>query len=322
MVKETWRCWTISFAKNLVSSISSSLIFSLLTCTLEIGISKHNLETTLLWWRNKPQSYVNAMTPEQKSQLYEEARRNLPTQRAIIQQKKASVQQELAAKLAAKHAKAHSVEEKQRSVKLKATKEVGLYGGPWELSELDEKVVEYDHCLRKALICQLKFNRDVLQCQGRRNLFHETTGGRPVPVSGLLENLREVLMLNESGEEAEVATTTLTLRDASEMDEEIELKKKEVKKKLEVARKARQAKKAKELLPKFLDDPSLLVQSRVLHNCCEDGAAAQWYPATVLGIAVERNAIQTLFTIGYEDEEGTYDFSLLSDLKKGDLILL
>jgi hypothetical protein len=49
----------------------------------------------------------------------------------------------------------------------------------------------------------------------------------------------------------------------------------------------------------------------------------QWYPATVTAIVRQgKRAVDTKYSIKYDDEEGFYTFKLLVDLKKGDLILL
>ena len=83
------------------------------------------------------------------------------------------------------------------------------------------------------------------------------------------------------------------------------------------------------MLPQFQDNPLLLVEKRVMHNCIEDGSEqAQWFNATVLRLAEDipdgANAIDAEYIIkcDIDKDEDEWTMPLLKDLKKGDLIVL
>ena len=106
-------------------------------------------------------------------------------------------------------------------------------------------------------------------------------------------------------------------------------RKKKLVKKLRDARQKVMINKSKAMLPQFQDNPLLLVEKRVMHNCIEDGSEqAEWFNAIVLRLAEDipdgANAIDAEYIIKYniDEDEDEWTMPLLKDLKKGDLIVL
>ena len=232
-----------------------------------------------------------------------------------------ALQQKLQQKLREKSSKKQQQEQKAVDTRLKASRVVYKFGGPWSLSEVTTKLGEYDPTTAKqAILAQLRFHRDVLKSRGDRSLFAETRRGVAYTVEELEAHLREVLAINDCDVDFE-QDTGLVYQNLDEID--VESTKSAVVQRLEKARKGRQAKQAKEHLPALQRNPADLVGKQVLHQCSEDGATPFWYPAKILDIAKKNdNPFRIKFTIQYDGEDGTYNFALLSDLKNGDLILL
>ena len=76
----------------------------------------------------------------------------------------------------------------------------------------------------------------------------------------------------------------------------------------------------------MLKDPSLLVGKKIKH-CVQESEAEdpQWFDASVIKIdKTYKDPIRTRYEIIYDIDgvDKKFSFSLLSDLKKGDLIIL
>ena len=94
---------------------------------------------------------------------------------------------------------------------------------------------------------------------------------------------------------------------------------------LELRRK-RCIKQQQELLPKFEEKPELLVQKRVLHKFVEEGTTEpEWFKAKVVVIILKnvKYPLKSNCVIKYdeEDDDTSWQFLILADFKKGDLIL-
>jgi hypothetical protein len=95
-------------------------------------------------------------------------------------------------------------------------------------------------------------------------------------------------------------------------------------KKLRDQRQKQVADLSKEKLSCFLKDPGSLVSRRVSHKCREPGQPAEWYSGKVTRLVKKnvRDPIKTKFEIIYDvDPDAEWEFPLLSDLGKGDLIV-
>ncbi|ELT89447.1 hypothetical protein CAPTEDRAFT_212803 [Capitella teleta] len=306
---------------NVMGEREMVVLNNLLRC--KPGISAHNLETTLMWWQNKPASYLEDLTKPQREKLHMEARKKIPQMKCAISQHRKVLKEKVEQKLKDKHEKKEKQEVRHINMRLKASREVFSYGGPWASEEVEAKLSALVPAQqRKALLCQIRFHRDVLKSAGPRTLFQESSNALAYDVKRLTANLAEILARNDGA--SEVPAPTLVYKEPEDIDQATVEKKRELKLKLEKARKSRQAAKAKERLPALVSDPSSLVGQRFLHQCNEPGEPAQWYPATVRGIHKQgKEPFNTEFKVVYdEDEEETWHFPLLKDLRNGDMILI
>ncbi len=74
----------------------------------------------------------------------------------------------------------------------------------------------------------------------------------------------------------------------------------------------------------FLDSPEHLVGKNVIHQCAEDDIV-DWFVGKITGIVKpHKDPSKTKYSIQYEIEEfkNTWEFCLLKDLQKGDLIVI
>jgi hypothetical protein len=268
---------------------------------------------------------LESLDDEKREAIHAEARSSMPRLRAAAKQRKEDLQRKLHLKLRSKATRKEQQEQKAINTRMKASREVFRFGGPWTLSEVSVQMEQLNGAaVRQALLAQLRFHRDVLHSKGDKTLFNESRHGVVHSIDVLESHLREVLELNgDTIEEVERVEDGLVYKDLTEVDDDVWQKKSVVIQRLEKGRKCRLATQAKESLPRLEATPSELVGRRVLHQCCEDGGAPQWYPGVVGPIVKQSaNPHRVLFEISYDGEEDSYTFSLLSDLKKGDLILL
>ena len=94
---------------------------------------------------------------------------------------------------------------------------------------------------------------------------------------------------------------------------------------LKAARKKRQSKQQKDkILPTLMKDPQNLVGKKVLHQCAEDGII-DWFIGKVTGIVKHhKDPLKIKYSIQYEveDYQTTWEFCLLKDIEKTDLIVI
>ena len=265
---------------------------------------------------------MESLDGETREAIHAEARASMPRLRAAAKTRKEDLQRKLHLKLQSKATRKEQQEQKAINTRMKASREVFRFGGPWTLSEVSGQLEQLDGAaVRQALLAQLCFHRDVLHSKGDKTLFNQSRHGVVHSVDVLERHLREVLELNgDNTEEVEAVDDGLVYKDITDVDGVVLQKKSDVIQRLEKGRKRRLATQAKENLPHLEATPSELVGRRVLHQCCEDGGAPQWYPGVVGPIV--KASTNPLFEILYDGEDDSYSFSLLSDLKKGDLILL
>ena len=75
-------------------------------------------------------------------------------------------------------------------------------------------------------------------------------------------------------------------------------------------------------MPIYIESPEKLVGKHIQHKCV-DGNTVVWFGGTVTGIkTVKPDPVKTEFNVIYDEEpEATWFFPLLSDMKKGDLLV-
>jgi hypothetical protein len=79
------------------------------------GISANNLETTLLWWQNKPARFLEQLDEEKRDALHASARSKLPALKAKLQERRQLYKEELEEKLHEKQRQKQTAELKHRA---------------------------------------------------------------------------------------------------------------------------------------------------------------------------------------------------------------
>ncbi|ELU15134.1 hypothetical protein CAPTEDRAFT_215981 [Capitella teleta] len=248
------------------------------------GISAGNLETTLLWWQNQPAEYLRAKSKEENAAIHQEARAQASTIRALMQDRKELISKQIKDKLAEKQQKKEMKATKEVNTKIKTSREVSQYGGPWVTeAEVESFLQDMAPAVqRKALVAQLRFHRDVVQVRGSKVLFQESSQGEKFSPEQLKEHFIEVLSINVDASE-DFPPQDLTYRQASDIHEATDVQKFDLTMKLQAARNSRLA---KTHLPSFLQQPSSLIGKRFLHLCRNaPGERPEWFPGTVLEVA-------------------------------------
>lgn len=141
------------------------------------------------------------------------------------------------------------------------------------------------------------------------------------------DNLVGVTIENDVLQDQEVGAgkTNVSLRPGQERTEGLEIQKDLFHSRIKEARMKRKANRSKSQLQRYLENPESLVGKRIKHRVKEDNICeAEWFDAQVLKVdKILPDPSKTKYDVQYDidGEDETFSFALLSDLKKGDLIV-
>ena len=189
-----------------------------------------------------------------------------------------------------------------------------------EKSERNEN--QKDKKVKEAILIQIKFHKNVLKSRGSRELFQGSAKGVKYSITELKENLRCILKLNHGADQEIEKESGLLYKPLNDMLTEIDAKKSEVFEKLSKTRQKVTVKNSQDNLSKFLKEPDMLVGKSVRHKL-KVTSRTEWFDGVVDSVKERtEDVMKTEYTIRYlESDEEVWFFSLLVDLKNGDLIL-
>ena len=284
-----------------------------------------SLETYVMWLQNKPSSWLQSLSVEEKEQTLNAARVAAPSIKATFIKRKDALMEKKKEQLEVRQRKKVDKEEKIATGKLEVSRKITQYGGPWLAGEIDAKLEELNTSEQvNALHIQLKFHQAVLQSKGQRELFQKTSKGKNFTVQQLRDNLLQVLKDNPTADIVSRTNNDLQFKATADMNDHHSTQKRILGEKLREARLKRQAHQQKEQLPEYIKNPQSLVGKHVLHCCRESGEnQSSWFGATVTGLwQIKRDTVKTEYKILYdESSDDEWHMPLLCDLEKGDLII-
>ena len=138
----------------------------------------------------------------------------------------------------------------------------------------------------------------------------------------LLENFKEVL---EYVLPKRLVVESPTLLEKPVRDNNVENQKIKLLDKLKEGRLQLVIKKQRASLAAYIDQPLLLVGKKIQHKVREEGHDETfWCKGNVLDVCSinENNIKKSLYFVQYDGEEEKWEFPLLVDLEKGDLIII
>jgi hypothetical protein len=147
-----------------------------------------------------------------------------------------------------------------------------------------------------------------------------------VSVEQLQHNLCQLIQLNPVTPDAEEngQSSSDGIRPREERTPMLNSEKVKLREKLLAARQKRVLKEKKKR-DIYIVDQEKLVGMRIKHNCADNDDAGDWFDAQVLALGKKSdNPLKTEYTVKYDidDDDTSWQFNLLMDLKKGDLIIL
>ncbi|XP_077869048.1 uncharacterized protein LOC144360010 [Saccoglossus kowalevskii] len=278
-------------------------------------------ETLIMWSNNKTREWLDNKDPIEKEKLMADARRTAPSYKEKYQRRMKVIQERKLEILKKKQAEKERTEQKQYTKKVQLTNQIDSVWASVDdhLNNMTEKEQ------RAAVVLQLNFHKTVLKSKGAKELFQQSFKRRQYTLAELINNLKEIIRGNPATECDDTQQHT-SMRQADEIEVQFTIQKQKLDAKLHEMRRKRRIKKQLELLPSFEKDPNLLVNRRVFHKCVEEGSSdIEWFAARVLALVNinKDNPLKCEYCIKYdeEDDETTWHFPLLRDLKKGDLLL-
>ena len=136
-------------------------------------------------------------------------------------------------------------------------------------------------------------------------------------VDELEQNLKSIICINADAE-VENEISCITYNEISDAKDKIERSKIALVKKISEGRNKIKVQQQSDLLPLFIERPSLLVGKKVKHKCREENSReVSWYRADLRRLLCERGR-KSEYIVKYDEDE--WEFPLLIDLSNGDLI--
>ncbi|XP_035673217.1 uncharacterized protein LOC118413793 [Branchiostoma floridae] len=304
--------------------------------------SSLSCEAYIMWLNNQTSMWLDNLDAEEKERHMAYARTHAASIHAKFLEKKQKIKEQRLEALLKKQKEKEDKKQKARQRKVALTEKVLKMGGVWKTAEeVDERVGSLNREQEKleAVKNQLQFHKKVLNSEGNKELFQMTItrpgrGRHVFSCSEKISHLKEVISKN-------VTHSTDINSESEEEDEEREyvtLKEPEARtvqgihetqnKKLQAETEKREVNRQKLSLPDYLKDPSKLVGCKIrqkFNTKDQDGNKVQtWYTGTVTEMMDgAQDPKDTEYLIVYDDEnEKDEVYNLLSDLEKGELIVL
>lgn len=283
------------------------------------------LESQIMWINNKPKKWLDSLSAEEKRKVMERARKSYgPTMKIFLERKK-KVKEQHIANLKAKQRKKEEKDAKEREDKINLTDRLTALGGLWRAENVSTRLQKISLESKKidALFTQLQYNKKVLNCKGKPDLFSKTHKGERLTSKHMMMNLMSVLQLNSIVVSVEMAGNIL--KPAEQYRAEGNIEKKRLQKQIEEQKIKIKEQRDKNLIEKLIANPDLLTNKQIKH-CCKDATTKEvaWYDAYVHeilpGVGTEPKNI--MYVVEYDNYEFTYDMPLLNDLKNGHLLIV
>ena len=299
------------------------------------------LEAIIMWTNNKLPDWLDNLSDDDRSKYMKAARQcsSEVLHRYTERKKRIKVQKWEA--LQKSNQKRKEKEEKKMKSTASLVNEIVVLGGVWSSREkVDEEiqkmemVAKSNEQIRRAIHTQLTFMQKVLQCKApSKEHFQLSHQQKPFTWIEMKQHLIEVIQCNNidsdvdaptlaaQSQSQEKAKSTLEYTPSEEQASTFEEQKRRLGKKIEEEKKKRAAQTSHQYLEKFMANPDLLVGHHIEHLFVVD-KQKMWIKGVVQGISSKKtDALKTVYTIDYEDEEELKQYNLLFDLQKKELII-
>ncbi|XP_060605769.1 uncharacterized protein LOC132758233 [Ruditapes philippinarum] len=291
-------------------------------------------ESIILWTNNKTSKWLDSLEDDVRADILDQARTNAPCLRKKIQERQFKLFQAKVQVLKEKQEKKEKKAEKAYINKVMLTKELEDLGGLWMTS--DDMMNFKQKCLsscdkidtvryNKAVVTQILFRKNVLNCKGPRQIFQTTQiKGKHLTISDLEENLKQIMVLNADFEEGNAIEKKLTYKDPDQVKSSVVSLKENLFSKIETGRKKIIVQQQKDLLPTFLENPENMVGKNIKHKLKDpETGVVEWSKGKVVEIfKPHQNPTKVEYNICYDEyPDELWHFNIIKDMQNGDLIL-
>ncbi|KAJ8050610.1 hypothetical protein HOLleu_03875 [Holothuria leucospilota] len=249
--------------------------------------------------------------------------------KARFKQRQQALELEKVDILRKKQAEKKEKEEKYLQNRVHLTRELTEIGGIWSVPDVEITKFPNDDMKFKAVICQLKFHKQVLKSKGPAEYFQKTCKGTKYSLEEKLSHLREILELNSINDDGDKDKSDIRDKGRKEMvvvQGRIEEEKTKLLFKLNEQRTKLKVKRSRDMLSTFVAEPQKLVGSCVRHKMKYNNEI-KWFTGKVVDLVVE-NGLTSTYEIIYDETEDDEDnnqekwqYPLLVDIKNEDLII-
>ncbi len=298
------------------------------------------LEALIMWMHNKPSKWLDSLTEEQREKHFQEARANVKSIREKLKENRNKILLDRGNKMLESERKKKETEERKAKHKMELQLRLEKAGGLWKSAqEIENNTQHLDEKGKvEILYLQLQFHHTVLNSLAPEAYYFQksyTLKGKKTEFdsSQMIDHLMEIIRMNIENPDTNVpqgqtaSTPAFVLKDVADRNDEIKKQKEQLQRVLKEARLKRKAKKSQGDLEQLLKHPEILVGKRIKHRIQENADSfPEWFDAKVTKIDKlnAKNPMQTKYELCYDadGDDFKFSFSLLSDLKKGFLILL
>ena len=290
------------------------------------NLSTEGMLTLIMWSKNKTAKWLCELNYDERNRVMDAARKNYPVLKEKFKQRNSNLIQE---KMKMVEKKQNEVKEKKQKADLKKVEvynsflELGMAAWVSKDEALDKANKIVDEKMKvKVIVGQLMFNKHILGVQCPANLFNKTKKGVPLSSKELLDSLLQVIEFLKLPSTYQPPTSSL--KPIEVRNEAFAAGKKDLADKVQNARIGRYtAIQAQKLLPRLMEEPYLLVGKQIKHLLVDSDGTETWDRGTVTCIEKNnKNVMRTTYSVTYDnDPDDPLSFPLLTDLKKGDLII-
>ena len=288
------------------------------------------LEMITMWYRNKTGDWLHEKSSEEREKLMKDATERSAKAKERLKLKKSQLEKRKLEILVEKQGEKREVELKKATRQTDAVnKLVDLGVRAWiteDEAEHEMKLIETSKDAKVVVLAQISYYKEIILFgkKLKREYFTKSKDGVELGVTDLFDKLKVLIRITRTGDSTPVSKPIL--KSSEERGKLVEEQKAKLKSSLfEVRLKNMMSQKKKDILPKLIANPDLLVNRRIKHFLRENKEdECIWTNGLVH--KVEKYVPDTdkhVFEVSYEETPGDrFLFPLLQDMKKNEMFLL
>ncbi len=184
-----------------------------------------HIETIVMWSNNKTSQYLSGLSLEERAKMFSEVSKCGPMIQKKWREKHEELFQKKLERLQKKQEEKEKMDERSETKRWKIMNDVMSMGGLWKKNEISEKMQECvsDAQKKERIYAQIYFLKDIMLCNGKRELFQKSHLGKRYDLKDMVDNLKVIHEENdvEEKQSEDVEPRGLEYRPISEVKEKL-----------------------------------------------------------------------------------------------------